>query len=104
MLVSSRAAAFRPVASLSEKGEADKARARRFKKAVSEFAGQEKAYARAQYRWLARQHARAQSSLKKAVAEFKADWSDPPDGGDDSDLWGSYRDHVSDDFWDDDAE
>lgn len=75
------------VASFSDKGEADRARARRIKKGLSEFASQEKAYVQGQYRWVARQHARAQSAFKKAIQELKAEWQEEPDTADDSDLW-----------------
>ena len=79
------------VASFSEKGEADRARARRFRKGLADFAGQEKAYVQGQYRWVARQHARAQSALKKAIEGLKAEWQEEPATGDDSDLWKGYR-------------
>lgn len=92
-----------PVASLSEKGEADKARARRLKKTMSDFASREKSYVQSQYRWMARQHARAQSSFKKAIDQFKADWQEDPGNADDSDVWKSYHDHISDDFLDDEV-
>lgn len=86
-------------ASCGDKGEADRARARRIQRGLAEFAEQEKAYAKAQYRWLARQHARAQSALKKAVHELKAEWQEEPAVDDDRDLWkydDEYGDHHHD--------
>lgn len=75
---------LRAVASLSEKGEADKARFRRAQKGLTEFARQERAYLQGQYRWTARQHAKLQSAVKKAAAQLKAElqeedgWCDEP--------------------------
>ena len=93
MFVNAAASAARPLrgavitAGLSEKGEADRARARRFQKGLADLAGREKAYVKGQYRWIARQHARAQSAFKKAIDELKAEWQEEPSSPDDGDLW-----------------
>lgn len=53
---------------LPDRAAADRARARVLKK----FAEEEKAYAKSQFRWFAKQHARVQAAVKKAIEEFKA--------------------------------
>lgn len=82
----------------SDKGEDDRARARRFKQGLADFSAQEKAYVQGKYRWVARQHARAQMAVKKAVEKLRAEWQEDPAAGaacdddDDYDDYGCPRD------------
>jgi hypothetical protein len=58
--------------SLSDRAAADRARARVLKKSLAEFAAEEKSYVKSQFRWFAKQHARVQAAVKKAVEEYKS--------------------------------